>query len=848
MKGLTRVISIVSILLLLLVLGACSSGGGDSAPPPPPPPGPPATTNLTIGGTGVKGIIKHARVNVFAIEDDGSVASQPLATTTTNEFGDYSINFDTEYSGPVMVVISNNNDVNNPTTMTCDVTTGCGTVDPIAGPEYAFGDDMPLGSVELKAVVPNADGSSTFTAAVTPFTHMAAAYAEQLSGGLTSENIATANSKVGNMLGINNIVTTIPPDITSQTPTDSSFNESKYAYLSAAIASLAQQNYEGDISAVLNALVSTYTTNDGELIGSESLDSTSVISLAELAYHAMMQANLNGADGQVEGALDSLHWMAQSTTDTPTSTSPSPTTGLGDLEVVKAFVADVRTWGNVIDQEIQNNASEFQQRVDMAEITFDIATPLLSDAFEFGFTAAFEAYVAGASADTNLASYFDPTDPVPVAASGSVTVTENAATTTVVLDGDINGIHVSFIAEGPMLDSNGNLIGTQFVLEVSNVLVENPAALQNRAQITADSGTVTVSYANSYPAGIDLTPWLNGTQTGNGSVPDPDSGAFDLVNVTITEVDVTDPVSYSGSLQAEIVGSQGNGDTVIRDIFGNVVQYNPASIDFTGELSNTANSITAHIAATMPNADTFMPIQQTLQLGYVHTNIGSYSFSNNNNTLTITTPGLTRTFTYDQATQTVTYYHSSGFYNGDWVLPNTYTSFNAFLTSGTSTELTQSVYTWIDGEGEYVINPPAIWELAGGTLDGTLTVVDSIPDEDASNFRQLSDINVTFVAQLEGLPEARFEVTGNRTGFEAGDINLVIAYGGRRIEANGNIANGDVTGNIDITNQDGVVISYERENTGTPGGIYYNNAKYADIEEVNGITIIRYIDGYFDSL
>jgi|GEM_PF-2665343 len=836
-KGITRVVSIASILFSLFLLGACSSGGGGSSPPPPPP------ANTSVGGTAVKGIIKHARVEIFAIEG-GSASSQPIATTTTNETGDYSFTLDPGFSGPVMVVISDNNDPGNPSTMTCDVVTGCGTTN--------FGDDVPLGSLEMKAVVPNVTGGSDQTAAVTPFTHIAAIYAEQLSGGLSSDNIATANSKVGNMLGINNIITTIPPDITDSTSNGSSFNETKYAYLTAAIASLAQDSsYGGDISAVLDALVNTYTTNGGELIGSESLDNSTVISLAELAYHAMMQANLNNADSQVESALDSLHWIAQSTIDTPTSTSPSPTTGLGDLEVVKAFVADVRTWGNVIDQEIQDNTSEFQQRVDMAEITFDVASPLLTDAFEHGFTAAFEAYVAGATASTDLASYFNPADPVPVTATGSVTVTENTASTTVSLDGVINGIEVSFIAEGPLLDSNGSLIGTQFVLEVSNLLVQNPSASNNQATITAESGTVTVSYADSYPAGIDLTPWLDGTQTGNGSVPDPDSGSFNLVNVAITELGVTDPVSYSGSLQAEIVASKGDTQNVMRDaITNNVVQYNPASIDFSGELSNTANSITAHAAATMPNAETFMPLQQQLQPGDISTGIGTYAFSNNNNTLTITTPGLVRIFVYDPTAQTVTYnysYNQTPGAGGGWIVANNVAAFNDYLTSS-DTYITQATYAWIDGEGEYIIYAPASWNLNGGSLDGILMWADMVPDEDATNFRELSNINVTFMAQLEGLPEALFEVTGNRTGFEAGDLNLVIAYGGRRIEMTGSVANGEATGTIEITNQDGVVISYERENTGTPGGIYYNNAKYADIEEVNGITLIRYIDGYFDSL
>jgi len=851
MKGLKQSISVAILLISFLALTACSSGGDSGAPPPPQSPsGPPASSSLTLGGTAVKGIMKNARVEVFAVDDNGIATTSPLVTTTTDGNGDYSITFDTSYSGPVIVVISNNNNPDSPSTMTCDVVSGCGIIDPITGPEFIFGDDMPLGNIVLKTAIPNVSGGDALTAAVTPFTLMAAAYAEQLPGGLNSDNIALANSKVGNMLGINNIITTIPPDISSQTSDNSTINESKYAYLISAIASLSQDSSsQGDIAAVLDSLVASYTGNDGELIGVESIDQSTVISLAELANHAMAQASLNGADSQITSALDSLHWIAQSTIDAPTNTTPSPTTGLGDLEVVKAFVADVRTWGNVIDQEIQNNTSEFQQRVDMANTVFDTTAPILSEAFELGFTAAFEAYIAGVNANGDLASYFDATDPVnPISASGTIAVTDNTSTTTVVLDGFIKGIRLRFTAEGPQLDASGSLIGTQYTLQVRDVLIDNPGASQNRATITAQSGIISVSYAESFPDGIDLTPWLNGTQTGSGSVPNPDSGSYSLTAVTITEVAVADPISYSGSLQAEIVGSHGSEPNapVLRDSLGNVVQYNPASIDFTGELRNSTNSITAQVAASMPNAGTFLPLPP-LPTGYIHSAIGYYAFSNNNETLTIITPGMTRTFTFNPVDGSVTYHHSSTTYVDSWVLPNTYVSFADFLAARDSWELTQTVYARIDGEGEYIIYSPATWQIAGDTLDGRLLTPESL-DENTVNFRELSDINVTFIAQLEGLPEARFEVTGNRTGYDSGDLHLVIAYGGRRIEISGDFTNGEATGTVNITNQDGVLITYARSDSTTLGEILYQERKYADIEEVNGITLIRYIDGYFDSL
>ena len=818
MKLISRIFVPLNILLFTLAINACSSGGGGGTPPPPP-------ANTNVAGSVVKGTIKNALVEIFAIEG-GIVASTPIETTTTDaDNGKYSFTLAPNFSGPIMIVVRD--DPNGTSTMTCDVVTGCGT--------YSFGADMPLGDIELKTIVANVTGGSAQTAAVTPYTLMAAEYAMTL--GLTSDNIAAANSQVGNLLGINNIVITEPPNIT-QTPNGNNYNESKYAYLIAAVASLAEQNFGGDIAAAVSALVNSYANNgasDGQLLSSESVDDPNVISLAELAAHANMQAAMNGADGQVQNALDSLHAIALASTDY-TSAQPSPTSGLGDVEKVKSFVADVRTWGNVIDQEIQNSGNTFDQQVDMADVTFDIASPLLSNAFDNAFTAAGEAYVTGNNIDLSTYSFpVDPMNPVPVVATGSVTVTNNASSTTVVLNGVIDGVTTSFTLEAPLLD-NGNLAGTQFDLTVSNLSIQNAAAA-----ITAESGTIGITY----PASIDLTSWMDGTSL--DPFPDPDSGSLALTNVAITEVDSSDPVSYSGSLSATVVGSKGNTDAVVRDEFGYVVQYNPASISFDGELSNSANSITAHISAVMDNADTFMPLPGP-QIGDVRTGIGSYAFSNGNNTLTITVPGLVVTISFDTTTGNVTVLEQYTYYtNGPFIVASGLTSLNDYLISIPSTN--PITWIWVDNEGYYEIQPPETWTLGvDGSLDGIIISPDSAPEEDATNFRALSDINIRFNAQLDGLPEATFWVTGNRTGFEAGDATMTIAYGGRRIEISAEIANNDATGTITITNQDQVVIIYDRSDVTNNGIITYNGTKYADIEEVNGITIIRYTDGYFDSL
>jgi len=168
------------ITLIIFTISACGGGGGDNSVQPKP--------DSSISGAAVKGIIKGALIQVFKIQN-GQVDSQPAVTTQTRDDGSYQFTLSSNYSGPVYIVLSDN--ANNSATMTCDSVGGCDG-------DYTFGEDMPLGNVQLTAVLSNVNGGSQFTAAITPFTHMAAAYAQQL--GYNATNIAVANSKVGNML------------------------------------------------------------------------------------------------------------------------------------------------------------------------------------------------------------------------------------------------------------------------------------------------------------------------------------------------------------------------------------------------------------------------------------------------------------------------------------------------------------------------------------------------------------------------------------------------------------------------------------------------------------------------
>lgn len=141
------------------------------------------------------------------------------------------------------------------------------------------------------------------------------------------------------------------------------------------------------------------------------------------------------------------------------------------------------------------------------------------------------------------------------------------------------------------------------------------------------------------------------------------------------------------------------------------------------------------------------------------------------------------------------------------------------------------------------VNNTATFEFAEDPVDGgSLT-------ETASNWID-ADIGLTFVAQLSGLPEARINITADRTGFEAGNGSITISYGDRQIIISGSTTNmNDIEGVVTITNQDSVVLEFYAEDEEQPlnGTLSYNGIEYATVSETDrGYLKVSYVDGTFE--
>lgn len=155
----------------------------DTTPPDPEP--------AILSGQAVKGPIVGGTVTAYPIGEGtpGSV----LGTALTDATGRYTLTI-ADYSGPVLLEV-----------------TGGAFVDEASG--EMIGLPVAPGS-GLQAVVGHVAAGSEIEVQITPLTTMAAAYAAQMTGGLTASNIDAANQQIGVYFGGIDLLATRPVDPT----------------------------------------------------------------------------------------------------------------------------------------------------------------------------------------------------------------------------------------------------------------------------------------------------------------------------------------------------------------------------------------------------------------------------------------------------------------------------------------------------------------------------------------------------------------------------------------------------------------------------------------------------------
>ena len=166
----TRALAVAAVL----TLAACGGGGSN-----------PLSDGL-IGGTGLKGPVGNATVSAYAV--NGTTMGAQIGSAMTDAGGNFSVSIG-RHSGPVMLQLSGG-----------------------AFTDEATETTMPMAAGDvMTAILPTvAAGAVISGVRMTPLTSMAQTMAQNMAGGMTDANIATANSAVGNYFMVSDILHVMP--------------------------------------------------------------------------------------------------------------------------------------------------------------------------------------------------------------------------------------------------------------------------------------------------------------------------------------------------------------------------------------------------------------------------------------------------------------------------------------------------------------------------------------------------------------------------------------------------------------------------------------------------------------
>jgi len=755
------------MLLSLFVLGGCSSDSSDSD----------ATAN--ISGVVSKGIVIGARVDAYAIVNGIVVDEISLGDDITDGTGKYAININS-YNGPLSIVMSPVGDGSS--RVKCDVPdkedgTGSCSVD---GEIYKFGTLMPM-DYSMEALIPNVTGSANITASITPMTDMAAAYAKEV--GLGEAGIKSANEKVAKLLGIDDILDVEPVDITDDAQLSSSSTSLasiKYGYLAASIAAIANSENDGDVEATLDILADSYVSNNGQLENNESTDDDTNISLEEITEGAkdILAEESDVSGGTFELAQSQIEDLnvaaAEADPDSVTDTTVDVDVSQSDIEKAKAMVTELRTWGQKIHSDLSAGGEAFGDKLDAIEtLSADDLESVLTGT-GLGAVAMATAYIGELSGELSGGDYefSDLLEDIFTAeelselgtVSGSVTVEGQNVTLS---NGMVDGSTVNMSATMPA-DS-----GNTFTLALDPSTVTNDGAEVNIAASFA-----TVTFAESVSGFLATIT----DETDTLMLPTPTAVSLDL-EVSLGQkatATVVDPVTFTGKL---------SGLVLIKELSNRVDELtenvNPESVVMEGEFSTlSGESFNAKFDAKMTNASTFIAVDQ-LPLGTVKANFGSYTFSEDENSLEFVFPGEIITFNFNPAGGNVT----ATAIESDYVWTHnfgTYDSLDAFITQHPwlNGSCIECLTTDVKGEGEHEVIMPTTW-ASSGTVDGEL-VEQSDDDENADMWRDI-DGSLTVSADYEGYPEAKITLNADRTAYEGFTASFNISYDDVSIVAQGSI-------------------------------------------------------------
>jgi len=878
------------------------------------------STGVTLSGTVAKGIVWNGVITAYELKADGGYLAS-VGVATTDQTGAYSLDLQDNYKGGPIKILTT---PDTKTLMKCDASVGCGTYSGTINSETPnngdtnidFGEWYAPSSLSIQAIIPEAANGETISVHITPFTHMAAELALE-TGTIDASVVARANSAVSEMLGVD-IINTEPVDVTdSSVFSDADISDSPLAYstFNAAVANLEQSNTSDidgdgnvDLADTLAMLANTIeTTTDAEgntnftITATDDDSDATILSLQDITEEAALVVTKINETEELSIATTTLiaaleQTAANADADGYVTVTASDTSTRDNIDQVKAMVADVRLWGDVINTDMMAaeaaNAT-LSAQVDAAGRTVDFVMENRLNNLLGWSTEATIKYVMAEPGAGDLAAFTTESEETYTCAvdtvceaptitpftSGTVTGSETADGLTVTIT---DGLYEWTDYTGATRQSTVNLSIT-----IPRPSVTTPAIAINSWSVSdpavdfSASGSATLTLPTAYT--IDWDALYNGTAT-EPLMPTDITLALDAsitakVNLddlidSYEQVTTTLPEGWAPTVFEEPVAFSGAIDVAFNSAewqLNEVVWATPSILEFDGSVStidtttNTAiDSMALNIVAHVTNSDSFEAVlyEQDSLYSTNHDNTMPVTWSytdtdgdKTDDTFSITAPGFSATITTGAAAGE--YIVSQAWDDRD--VPYSWSYYGDSLNEAVINNTAILPHEYWTEDGTYALGALPDLTVAGET-DLILVSPEINVDRDTINGWLDADFGITFTADLPGLPEARFNINGDRDGFRTGSFDMTITYGTRNL----NIAvNTDVTGIDDgtivlsdvfpaftITNQDAVemVITPTWDATGQQaisGSIKMNGIIYGVITTTDtGLVRIDYTDGY----
>jgi len=617
---------------IVLLLSACGGGGGgggggNSG-------GGGDTGQINLQGLATKGPIAQGTVNVYLLNQDGTRGATPIASTTTDQNGQYQVSVPVLVSTPVAVVL-----------------TGGSYVDEATGNIVSLGQQDQL---ETYTYIP---ASGSLTAQITPLTTLAAGLARQhrtMDGQSLSNSISNAANEISNLFGVGDILNVSPPAISQvaiSTP-----EQRNYALYLAGFSQLAQIksiSVFDIISEMADNLESNGILNDiSHNISPADLVEATKQFIQDHSNLSLSNLSAQSATALSENEVDPAKIYSDSKTNLPpiandaTITTNEDTSVPGILEGSDANTSDTLTFS------IFSNGSK--------------GTAVVTDALNGNFTYTPNPNANGTDTFTYLVSdgkstttgtvtvTINPVYDPPTAEDVSVNTVENTATQSVMAGNDVDGNSLTYAKVSD--PTHGKV--TNFDA-ATGVFTYTP----NQGFIGSDSFTYKANDGSmdSNPAVVTITinPVSNVPKASSLGVSTPEDSP--ITNGTLQASDNDSPV-----LTYSIVANGSHGTAVITDNHAGKFTYTPdlnynGSDSFTfkaNDGANDSNIATVTISITPVNdapaagdgsftTDEDTPRTGTLSATDVDSPLFTYSIVRNGikGTATITNP-LTGAYTY----------------------------------------------------------------------------------------------------------------------------------------------------------------------------------------------------------